>query len=175
MKRLNPDTGKPFVRGDTRADGFLFSSYKLYRKDKNGFFKENWTNPETLKRQTSEASQRKSNITRIRKSTIKGHIAVNLQRTAAHAKRNGIPFDLSVDYLLSIAPEYCPALGIKLGWCESSGKPEPHSPSLDKRIPELGYVTGNVQWLSYKANAMKRDASLEELKRFALWALQQSS
>ena len=36
--------------------------------------------------------------------------------------------------------------------------------SLDKIIPELGYVKGNVWIISNKANAIKSNASLEELK-----------
>lgn len=46
MKRLNPSTGKPFVRGDTRPDGFLFLGYKLSRKYSNGYFIEEWASPE---------------------------------------------------------------------------------------------------------------------------------
>lgn len=61
MKRLNPDTGKPFVRGDTRADGFLFLSYRLDRLKKNGFFSEKWTTPKKLKEQKIKDKLRYSN------------------------------------------------------------------------------------------------------------------
>ena len=37
MKRLNPNTGKPFKRGDTREDGFIFNSY-VHKPRKNGFY-----------------------------------------------------------------------------------------------------------------------------------------
>lgn len=42
MKRLNPETGKPFVRGDTRADGFLFLQYETTYIKKDGYFLEKW-------------------------------------------------------------------------------------------------------------------------------------
>ena len=34
-------------------------------------------------------------------------------------------------------------------------------------VPELGYVKGNVRVISYKANIMKSDATIEEIKLFA--------
>jgi hypothetical protein len=43
-------------------------------------------------------------------------------------------------------------------------KPTDNSPSLDKIIPSLGYVRGNVQVISQRANSIKRDATLAELE-----------
>ena len=61
MKRLNPSTGKPFVRGDTRADGFLFVCYVkspwLIKKD--GYFTEHWSSPEKWKKSNVNAEDRK--------------------------------------------------------------------------------------------------------------------
>jgi hypothetical protein len=44
-----------------------------------------------------------------------------------------------------------------------------NSPSLDRIVPELGYVEGNVVWISNRANILKRDATWEELQRVAEW------
>jgi hypothetical protein len=44
-----------------------------------------------------------------------------------------------------------------------------NSPSLDRVVPELGYVEGNVVWISNRANILKRDAAWEELQRVAEW------
>lgn len=41
------------------------------------------------------------------------------------------------------------------------------SPSVDRINPHLGYVPGNVQVISYKANSMKRNCTMEELLMFA--------
>jgi hypothetical protein len=38
---------------------------------------------------------------------------------------------------------------------------------LDKIVPELGYVKGNVQVISTLANTMKNQASIEQLLTFA--------
>lgn len=95
-----------------------------------------------------------------------------LQRARGRAKSRGVPFALKVQDLPDV-PEFCPALGIKLE--RGKGKFQSASPSLDCMGPALGYVVGNVQWLSQKANTMKQDATPEQLRAFALWALQPRS
>ena len=47
----------------------------------------------------------------------------------------------------------------------SKGKPSEGSPSLDRIIPEKGYVKGNVIIVSHKANTIKSDASPKEIWR----------
>ena len=79
----------------------------------------------------------------------------------------GIPFDITEEDI--IVPEKCPIFGVTLtlgrgGSCRNS-------PSLDRIIPKLGYIRGNIQVISQKANNMKNDASEEELKTFANWIL----
>lgn len=80
------------------------------------------------------------------------------------AKRMGLPFDLTIEDIQ--IPRMCPYLGIPL-YKSNSGYASYNSPSLDKIVPELGYVKGNVRVISYKANAMKQDADAELLRRFA--------
>ena len=43
------------------------------------------------------------------------------------------------------------------------------SPSLDRIVPELGYVTSNVRVISWRANAIKRNACADEIEAVALW------
>jgi hypothetical protein len=79
------------------------------------------------------------------------------------AKQMGIPFDLVWSDV--VVPNVCPILGIAF-------KPNSeYAASLDRIRPELGYVKGNVQIISMKANAMKNSASPEELLKFADWIL----
>jgi hypothetical protein len=77
------------------------------------------------------------------------------------AKRDDLPFDLKyTDFKI---PEFCPVLGIPLVMGE--GKHHSNSPTLDKIIPQLGYVKDNVIVVSHRANSLKSDATLEELKQ----------
>lgn len=79
------------------------------------------------------------------------------------AKSKNITFDITIDDIQ--APITCPVLGIELGW--SNKKTEQNSPSLDRIIPELGYVRGNVMVISYRANALKSNAMPHELRLVA--------
>ena len=83
------------------------------------------------------------------------------------SQKAGIPFNLTIEDIK--APATCPILGIPLfrnkGKCYAS----PNSPSVDRFIPSLGYVKGNVHVISHKANQLKSDASLEELKQLVAW------
>lgn len=82
------------------------------------------------------------------------------------AKYKGIPFDLcEEDFDI---PAVCPVLGIPLMFAEG-GSPTDNSPSLDKFIPELGYVKGNVAVISMKANRMKSNATVEDVERLLNW------
>jgi hypothetical protein len=78
------------------------------------------------------------------------------------AKKKQLPFDLDEEYLKSIIPDKCPVLGVSLK--RGVGKFDSCSPSLDRIVPELGYVKGNVRVISDRANRIKRDATLEELR-----------
>jgi hypothetical protein len=82
-----------------------------------------------------------------------------LLRTARHrAKKNGIVFSITEEDLELV--DVCPVLGIPL---ETGKHNHPNSPSIDKVIPQLGYVKGNVRVISRRANTIKNDATIEEL------------
>jgi hypothetical protein len=80
------------------------------------------------------------------------------------AKKKGLDFDLTIEDLLP-AYDTCPILGIKL--IAGKGSVLPSSPTLDKFIPSLGYVRGNVRVISAMANRMKSNATIAELRMFA--------
>lgn len=80
------------------------------------------------------------------------------------AKKEGRPFDLTAEDI--VVPDRCPLLGIPLVRSSGLGA-KPNSPSVDKVIPELGYVRGNVRVISYLANAMKNSATPDQLRTFA--------
>ncbi len=59
-------------------------------------------------------------------------------------------------------PFACPLLNIPIFKSENFGAPS--SPSLDRINPNGGYVPGNVWVISHRANNIKSNATLEELK-----------
>lgn len=89
------------------------------------------------------------------------------------SKKMGWPCTVTEADLLPL-PTYCPVLGLELDYSVGTkGQQRRNSASLDKLRPELGYVQGNVRVISYMANAMKRDATPEQLWSFARWIFQE--
>lgn len=72
-----------------------------------------------------------------------------------------LPFSITKENIN--IPEYCPVLGIKLKLDNSSLLD--NSPTIDKVVPELGYIKENIQVISARANRIKNNASLEELEK----------
>jgi hypothetical protein len=90
------------------------------------------------------------------------------------AEKKGIPFSITPSDI--IIPDVCPVFGFPLVLSVGKGdKPggKYNSPSLDRIVPELGYVPGNVRVISFLANTMKGAATPEQLRQFAEWVLTQ--
>jgi hypothetical protein len=68
-----------------------------------------------------------------------------------------------------VIPLHCPVLGLPLYRNSGGAAQGPNSPSLDRIDPSLGYVQGNVKVISSRANAIKSNASPEELLRVAAY------
>jgi len=75
------------------------------------------------------------------------------------AKQRGLEFSITEEDL--VVPEHCPIFGFKM---EPGGK-RSTSPSVDRIDNTKGYIPGNVVVVSVKANHVKSDCSMEELKR----------
>jgi len=81
------------------------------------------------------------------------------------AKKKGLPFDLH--YTDLTLPDVCPVLGIPI--IPGSKSSKSNSPSIDRFVPEKGYVKGNVQVISMLANELKGDDTLEQLRGLGQW------
>jgi hypothetical protein len=103
-----------------------------------------------------------------RRATKEGHLALFLSKIKNRAKNQNIPFDLDLEFLTSIATDECPVFKTPFTWGHGKGR-HPYRPSLDKVVPELGYVKYNVVFISYKANAIKQDITEKELYAVADW------
>lgn len=89
-----------------------------------------------------------------------------LQLASQRARKVGLPFAL-VKSDIAI-PEKCPVLGIPLE--VGKNKPGNASPSLDRIRGDLGYVRENVRVISYRANRIRNDATVEELEAVLAYA-----
>lgn len=86
-----------------------------------------------------------------------------------------IPFDkeiLTIPYLMDwlIQSPKCECCSQQLDIdFKNDNKFRGNSPSMDRFIPLVGYVIGNVALLCWRCNNLKRDASSSELRRIADW------
>ncbi len=80
------------------------------------------------------------------------------------AKKAGIAFNLELSDI--IIPSICPYLGVALLVASGCRRPGPNSPSLDRIDPCGGYVRGNVEVISHRANAIKQNTSFDEFELF---------
>lgn len=84
-----------------------------------------------------------------------------VKRLQRRAKAKGLPFDLDPEDIL--IPEVCPVLGIPITK-EGRGQRD-GAPSVDRLVPNRGYVRGNIKVISMRANQIKNCASIEEVER----------
>jgi len=160
-------------RGDVRSDGKVFESYRYMR----GKVYERWCLPEQLVERKALSSKsarawairpenkpRMSEYAKVSNAKRRKLVPVKFMVTAARkrAKDKGLPFNIEESDL--IIPAACPVLGIPLIVGEAQSD---NSPSLDRLIPELGYIKGNVRVISRRANRIKNDATPDEL--YKVW------
>ena len=109
----------------------------------------------------------------IDESTKRTQISKIMASAKMRAAAKKIDFDLTLDYLVAIAPDYCPVFKEPLKWGvgtkEKTGTWDYTSPSLDRVLPDKGYVKGNVAWISMRANMIKSNVTAKELYAVADW------
>lgn len=76
------------------------------------------------------------------------------------AKNFGVPFDDQAVQSIWPPPVECPECGVSMVRSQT-GVLQKNSPSVDRIMPSLGYVKGNVQWLCMGCNISKRDGLLD--------------
>jgi hypothetical protein len=96
---------------------------------------------------------------------------IMLIQAKARAAKKGVPFSLKPgDFSV---PDRCPVFGSAL--VKGSNRAGPDSPSLDRIVPEFGYVAAphnNVSVICNRANTIKGDATAVESAKIALYQAQ---
>lgn len=91
-----------------------------------------------------------------------------LRSAKQRAKKKNIYFELTENDFEFV--DICPILGIPLEFNFGSGGKD-NSPSLDRLDNNKGYIKGNVQVISAKANRMKSNGSPEDIQKLYLWMI----
>jgi hypothetical protein len=95
----------------------------------------------------------------------KNFAKVLLNAARRRATKSCIPFTITLADV--VIPKYCPVLGIELK--RSKGTVGDASPTLDRFVPALGYVPGNVAVISMLANRIKTNATSEQIELVLKW------
>jgi len=104
------------------------------------------------------AIQRKSNQ-KTRYEFYERTLWIYAKRSAA---RKNLPFDIEISDIK--IPETCPVLGIPIDKPKEGLGRGGNKPSIDRVDNSKGYIKGNVVVVSWRANRLKCDASIEELE-----------
>lgn len=83
-----------------------------------------------------------------------------LENAKKRSKEKNLSFNIDENYIKSIFPldNCCSVFGTKFVRNDYYAKA-----TLDRIIPELGYIKGNIIIISNRANMIKSDCSFEEL------------
>ena len=119
--------------------------------------KEYWNRPENKARR--KEMSKKAYIERMT-GLGESYVKSMLSRCKARAVLKGLDFNITIDDIF--IPEYCPVLNVKLELNQKQGGGDT-SPALDRIDSSKGYIKGNVQVISSKANRIKSNATTEEV------------
>jgi hypothetical protein len=127
--------------------------------------------PEDKQRREQRRAIRVKEMFQLGGDQAKQYIADRLIRASRHrAKQCGITHTLKKGDIT--IPENCPVLGTPLYIQQSTNEemtPEKidNSPQIDRIIPSMGYIPGNVIVVSAKANRIKSNANWIEIMKVA--------
>ena len=165
MKRLNPETGLPFVRGFVRKDGRIFKQYVTNKIKKDGYFGEHWTTLSQLKKtQNCLATWKKANPDKIithRKSWLKNNLNKHNAKTAKQraSKLQRTPPWLTAEHFAEIQAFYTQSKALT----QSTGV----AYHVDHIVPLRGesvsglHVPWNLQVITATENCSKNNRFIE--------------
>lgn len=90
-----------------------------------------------------------------------------LWNAKARCNKNGLEFNITKDDI--VIPDNCPILGTEI-IKNGSGSRE-NAPSLDRVDTTKGYIPSNVRVISFKANRIKSDLTLDQIGALYKYAL----
>ena len=67
--------------------------------------------------------------------------------------------------LIKNAADICPALGVKMKTAKLFANDSNYSPSFDRIDPKKGYTKNNIVTVSNRANMIKSDATVDEIRK----------
>lgn len=83
-------------------------------------------------------------------------------KARTNARRKGFTFTITLSDIPDI-PTHCPVFGYAMKM--DIGSRSPRAPSLDRMDTTKGYEPGNIEFISWRANYLKRNGTLDEFEK----------
>lgn len=119
---------------------------------------------ESYKRRTAGTTRPyKRRVPTVAVKTPRDRMKVCVESARYRARVKGVPFNLTVSDIAW--PSVCPvtlepldySFEPRSGCGKGKHRPKPNAPSLDRLLPDLGYIPTNVRVISWKANLLKNN------------------
>jgi len=81
------------------------------------------------------------------------------------AKTKGLPFDLTIEHMMELWDGSCAISGVELDLEPAGGRVARRAPSIDRIIPEYGYVQGNIRIVTYQVNVAMSEFGEQGLRK----------
>lgn len=120
-------------------------------------------NPSSYLKRLITAKQKRANTKE--NNPIQAWSYTAYHNAKGRAKKLGISFDLTKEWLITNASTHCPLLGIELIYNAETSVP--NCASIDRVDSLRGYTLDNCKIISFKANRIKSNATLEEIEILA--------
>jgi hypothetical protein len=170
MKRLNPNTNKPFKKGDVREDGFVFYQYRKFIQPSTApYFVEYWLRPELFLKHNYENRSGSLRTASSLATTLLSHAKSRCFGIPSRIKSGRMPTNGKIE----ITKEWIQKK-IEAGICEATGDKlttepgNPNTASLDRIDPtNFNYTPENCRITTWQFNNMKGAFTDEEFIRVA--------
>lgn len=156
-------TDKPCKHGHLSERSVL--RYDCVECDNKRGRKARVTNPEKIQTRERESKRKVRTILSANPHSSENSIKIArrlISYIKTRASNRGLEFSLSPKDLFPF-PKHCPMLGIPLVYL-GSNKNRNNAASIDRIDNSKGYIPGNVHIISWRANHIKNDATVEELR-----------
>lgn len=148
-------TGKPCKRGHISERMISCICVECHKEDGEKYRK---NNKEKIKKYSKE-NRHKYYSTENRRKKYRENVESELLNHARNrAKQKKLDFNLERCDI--IIPELCPVFGIQIGFHAKQSVP-----TLDRIDNNKGYIKGNIQVISSKANRLKNNGTIEDFKK----------
>ena len=99
------------------------------------------------------------------KTELQERVYTYFNNARSRARREGVKFNLTQEYIASIMTSHCPIFGTMFDWTPNFNSQRENnfsSPELDKVFSEDGYIMGNVVFICHEANRIKDKGTMDQ-------------